>query len=660
MIDKKIPRIYASFIAKNYIYIILVILVITIILGIQITKVKINPLDYKNFLPDQSDTMQNINFIESTFMSTDSVKVLIKAKHDVSWTDQGIVSFVDKLDKKLNQLSITEYTLSYTKTLRQNNNNSVMIKRGEFKHLMNKEEVYFPLNPLTEAKKYMESFSQLNSNLKNQNESIHKLANSSKEINQKIVDIKESIKKLRIKTESAKDEKVSVKEIEEGIDEISSGLTDISNNLDSLSLSLKRKYCSDFIYDPLYSEFTQIPNPSKNDDSCSTYTNKTILESYTELKDIYCNHPMYKNDTKCDYYNKTIENSSPGKLNYSIYDGFRKAGSSIDNRFIPALANTKRAISKTGYGLEGFRDSIVSLNSALKDIMFYLRSIEKGVGEYNNNMNTLAKKTNELSKHVDKTDQNITKAYQFIKDNINTDFEKKRFKLSNKKKFEKFFSSDKSSSVIIVNIKKQSEKKYVDDKIRDVLKTTKTHPKIELSVAGDLVRFNKLQSMIPAEMSKTSIFAAILIILIIMFLLKRPILSILTLSTILFGSIWTFGILGMIGMNLNPATSGVLSMLLGIGIDFGIQLVNEFKKHFKRYDLEKSLMKTMRMTIKPITITTIAAMLGFLAMGFGEVTIMHDMGKILLLGTPLYFLAAITVLPCLLTIYAKFQRGEKE
>lgn len=656
---------YSRFLCRNYLMLILIILFFTGLVGLQITHVHIDPMDYKNFLPSHTKTMQDMNFVEDKFMSTDSVKILIKTKRgeEIDWTDPEVVSFVDKLGENINSLSLTEYILSYPSTIRRKNNNSIKIGQGQLKSLMQGKKILKPLDPLAQASGYVHDFEELSEGLKKQHLAVEELTASSKEILDNVKEIRKGIRKLKTETNKIYKKETSVSELKDGMIEIEHGLETLSQSITELSDSTANKYCSQYVYDPLYSEFTSIPNPTYNQTMCNAYSVTTIKESYENLRDIYCYDPFFQNLTKCAVYNQTLNSGSLDDLDYSIYQGFQTAAGSIDNKLIPGINEALDGVEKAGDGLENFKHNVIEIDNSLQEALIYMRELETGLEQYYKSMCILENKTKEISERVNGFNNRISKTYEYLKNNLDSEYKKEKFKFSNKKEFSKFFSKDKRSSVIIVNIKKKMDRVYVDRKLNDVLETIDKPSSIQLSVAGDIVRFNKLQSMIPKEISKTSILAMLLIITIIIILLKRPVMSILTLSTIVFGTIWTFGILGIIRMHLTPASSGVLSMLFGIGIDFGIQLINEFNMNFfsnNKY-IEASLAETMKITTKPILITTGAALIGFFVMGIGEVTIMKDMGTILMLGTPMYFLSATIVLPLLLVIYSKFfKRGETE
>ncbi len=94
-------------------------------------------------------------------------------------------------------------------------------------------------------------------------------------------------------------------------------------------------------------------------------------------------------------------------------------------------------------------------------------------------------------------------------------------------------------------------------------------------------------------------------------------------STIIFGTVWAMGFVGFIGMGMSSQTSGVLSMIMGIGIDFGIQVVTRYrfemanipglKESHPNIDLgpKDAMAVTLNNVIVPMLTTTLAALIGF-------------------------------------------------
>jgi predicted RND superfamily exporter protein len=65
--------------------------------------------------------------------------------------------------------------------------------------------------------------------------------------------------------------------------------------------------------------------------------------------------------------------------------------------------------------------------------------------------------------------------------------------------------------------------------------------------------------------------------------------------------------------------------------------------------------KTLDAVILPMSITTLAALIGFRAMSLGELTLLADLGNIMALGILTCFLAAVTIIPVVLIFSEKIR-----
>jgi predicted RND superfamily exporter protein len=145
----------------------------------------------------------------------------------------------------------------------------------------------------------------------------------------------------------------------------------------------------------------------------------------------------------------------------------------------------------------------------------------------------------------------------------------------------------------------------------------------------------------------------------------------LPLTTIIFGVLWAFGFIGMMGLKMSSATSGIISMIMGIGIDFGIQIIARFRqelndsgsaKTFEEFDgkIESSMKQSMNVVLMPMLTTTLAAVLGFKAMSMGQLTVMKEMGDMMTYGVVFCFLAAITFVPAITIVVERISYKMKK
>ncbi|MFH1642121.1 MAG: efflux RND transporter permease subunit [Nanoarchaeota archaeon] len=213
-----------------------------------------------------------------------------------------------------------------------------------------------------------------------------------------------------------------------------------------------------------------------------------------------------------------------------------------------------------------------------------------------------------------------------------------------------YLSSDYKIALIKISLADGFDE---DEMLVDLNKVLNEVPKpsgVNVAVAGQDLAMSIVKQSIGSDMQKTT-RVSLIGILIVLFLLFRSIRFGLTpLATIGVGILWAFGFIGLIGMGMSSATSGVISMIMGIGIDFGIQTVTRFRQELKKMKAEQAMEITLNAVFMPMATTTMAALIGFKAMSFGELTMMAEMGTMMSYGIAACFLAAITIVPALLVI----------
>ncbi len=218
-----------------------------------------------------------------------------------------------------------------------------------------------------------------------------------------------------------------------------------------------------------------------------------------------------------------------------------------------------------------------------------------------------------------------------------------------------YVSKDYSMALVKLSVETDADAEQVLAEMRDIIQQTPRPEGITVNVGGETVADIIVSEQIGPDMGRTSSLSmvGIVIILFLMFWSVKYALS--PMAALGVGIVWAFGFIGLIGMNMNSATSGVISMIMGIGIDFGIQIVTRFRDELQFSDANKAMIKTLEQVIIPMFTTTIAALIGFKAMAMGELTLMADMGKMMSFGITACFLSAITIVPIILIISSRLK-----
>lgn len=105
-----------------------------------------------------------------------------------------------------------------------------------------------------------------------------------------------------------------------------------------------------------------------------------------------------------------------------------------------------------------------------------------------------------------------------------------------------------------------------------------------------------------------------------------------------------FGILGLLGIDLNPANLIVLPLILGIGVDDGVHVIHDFRMQPPgRYQTSSS-------TINAIMLTSLTSMIGFGSMMLAAHRGLASLGLVLVIGVGSCLFVSLVTLPAILTL----------
>jgi len=183
-----------------------------------------------------------------------------------------------------------------------------------------------------------------------------------------------------------------------------------------------------------------------------------------------------------------------------------------------------------------------------------------------------------------------------------------------------------------------------------IVQFTPRPPGVKTTLGGSSLEGQAMEEAIGPDMQRTSMYSLIGILIVVLLLFRSPKYGFIPLTTIVFGTLWAMGYLGFVGMSMSSNTSGVISMIMGIGIDFGIQVTTRYRLERERKNPADAMSLALSRVIFPMLTTAAAALVGFQAMSLGNLTFMAEMGDIMSYGVVACMVAAITVVPCLILI----------
>lgn len=136
-------------------------------------------------------------------------------------------------------------------------------------------------------------------------------------------------------------------------------------------------------------------------------------------------------------------------------------------------------------------------------------------------------------------------------------------------------------------------------------------------------------------------FAVMAVVLGVLFRVRRRFLPLV--STAL-GVVWGFSLLGYLGIDLSLVTISGLPILIGLGIDFAIQVQNRIEEEAVHDRETEPVAETLANVGPALVVATLAAVVAFTALQVSRVPMIRDFGVLLSLGIVALVIAGI-ILP---------------
>ncbi|MCD6367464.1 MAG: MMPL family transporter [Candidatus Aenigmarchaeota archaeon] len=318
------------------------------------------------------------------------------------------------------------------------------------------------------------------------------------------------------------------------------------------------------------------------------------------------------------------------------------------------LEGLKQGLNTMTTQMAEAHEGMQQLSTSLNGMANALENISSGIEEMKNASLLLENLTSNLKEGVSGISSGLDEIHKYLELYEGGEKNEKPMKLN---QFKYYVSDDYTTTIIRINLAEMNEEKkeeFIDD-LEHIISETKKPAGLDVGLTGSPVISKELKNQVKPTMQKTSMFSLIGIFIVVCLLFLSLRYGIISLLAIGFGIIWVYGVLGLSGMPINSTMSGGISMIMGIGIDFGIQVVNRFRQERKKHKIEKAMKITLSNVFTPMLITTLAALIGFRAMSLGQLTLLADLGNMMSFGVLFCFIAAVTVIPSVLIISEKLK-----
>ena len=168
---------------------------------------------------------------------------------------------------------------------------------------------------------------------------------------------------------------------------------------------------------------------------------------------------------------------------------------------------------------------------------------------------------------------------------------------------------------------------------------------VDPNVTGTAVHMFESTRLMTEGYVNGGLYAMTAIIIYISFLFRNIRTVFFVLLPVLVGSIWTVGVMELIGLKLNMANLVILPLILGIGVVNGIHITHRYRE-----DEDKNASVLGKSTGKAVLLSSLTTMIGFGSMMVANHYGVFSLGLVLTLGVFNCLIASVTFLPALLKL----------
>jgi len=177
------------------------------------------------------------------------------------------------------------------------------------------------------------------------------------------------------------------------------------------------------------------------------------------------------------------------------------------------------------------------------------------------------------------------------------------------------------------------------------------YPDVEIRLVGMAVMNNAFPEASQDDVANLYPLGLGFIIITLLLLLRGISGTIATFIMIILSIMTAMGLAGWSGILLSPPVMSAPIMILTMAVADAVHLLVTMRHELALgMDKEKAMIESMRVNFRPILVTTLTTILGFLSLNFSDAPPFHDLGNIAAMGVAAAFIYSITFLPALIAI----------
>ena len=221
-----------------------------------------------------------------------------------------------------------------------------------------------------------------------------------------------------------------------------------------------------------------------------------------------------------------------------------------------------------------------------------------------------------------------------------------------------YTSTDHSKTFIQVRTDTGAESTIVSDTIdaieEDIASLDALNPGYDIKITGFGAIDRATYNIIISDFIKIMVYSfALMSTFLFLYFGKSVKKTILTITVIVFALIWTLGLTGYLNITITVVTMVAAAMIMALGISYGIHTVHRYSELRENLNVKESIVEMQKELLRAMLGSSLTTSGGFIALLFGVMPAMNNLGIILAMGILITFIVTIFVEPVILMITDK-------
>ena len=163
-------------------------------------------------------------------------------------------------------------------------------------------------------------------------------------------------------------------------------------------------------------------------------------------------------------------------------------------------------------------------------------------------------------------------------------------------------------------------------------------------VSGPPLLIKEINDKMKSALALMAVFVVVIMVAVLS-LIFRARWRLLSLPAVLVGCISAFGLMGFVGIPLTIVTISGLPILIGLGVDFAIQIHSRIEEETFAEDSADAGLERAFVRLGPaLSLAALAACIGFIVLHLSDVPMIRDFGSMLAVGAVIVFMTSVLLI----------------